>query len=224
LSVCGRSLRRLGALGLSGLVGWTSVAEGQVRLEVAPLIGAYASLSSFESPLSPPREFWPQSRRSLSQGAGLALGLQATCWPGSSWGLRVHGSSSASSVKLADQARIIGRPPERARVTVLGAEAILPVSRLESGTTVSLSAGGALVHRGGEAYRGHTGTSDLAGALGFDSQVPIARRFSLEADARLLVYRLALTDSTGAAYRPGTQADLQAHLGLVVRLGAEVER
>jgi hypothetical protein len=42
---------------------------------------------------------------------------------------------------------------------------------------------------------------------------------SLQADTRVLLYRLALTDPEGADYGPATQWDLLAHLGVVIHLG-----
>lgn len=190
------------------------------------MIGAYGSLSSFQSPLQGTGDFGPQFqyRFSLSQQSALAVGLQATRWMRGNWGIRVHASSAASSVDFTYQGQPTGQQPEAARVSVIGAEGLLPVSRLESGTTVFLSGGGALVLRGGKAFRGHSGTTDVAGALGFGSQVPVGERLRFEGDVRVLLYRLGMADSTGAAYLPGTQTDALAYVGLVLGLGGDRER
>ena len=139
------------------------------------------------------------------------------------WGIRLHATTAASSVEFTYRGQPTGQEPQAARVTVVGAEGILPVSRLESGTTVFLSGGSALVMRGGKAFHGNSGTADVAGVLGFGSQVPAGDRLRLEANVRVLLYRLGMADSTGAEYLPGTQTDVQAYVGVVLGLGGRRE-
>jgi hypothetical protein len=213
-SVVGRGqlLRALAVAGLGLIPGTT---HGQLQLDVAPLVGGYASFTSFTSPPDP---FLFGRTTDLSQGTGVALGGQVTVWPGSGLGLRAYAATSASSVGPTNR-DIVTRDAVSARVTLAGAELVLPISTLESGTTIYLAGGAGMIRRSGDAYEGHEGTTDLTGTGGVGSRLPIADRLSLQLDARVAVYRLALSDDTGAMYGAATQADILAQVGLVWRLG-----
>lgn len=212
-SAMSRPLRVL--LALIGLAIMAPPANAQGHVDVEPVIGAYWGLTSFDSPDGA----FPEQSVPLSQRTAVALGLQATWWSGHDFGIRAYAASSSSSVGPADRDFFGSSDPESARITVFGAELLLPVYELETGTTVFLAGGGGVIRRSGDAYEGHEGTSDIAGTLGLGSLFPISRRVSLEGDARVLLYQLALRDALGASYGAGTQADILAHVGVVFHLG-----
>ena len=213
---CGRLRRRiLGAWAVVGLVSSPTAASGQSRVEVAVLVGGYVSFTSFTSPPDP---FFFGRATDLSQGTGVALGGQVTVWPGSALGLRAYAATSESSLGPTSR-DIITREAVPGRVALAGLELVLPVSTLENGTTVYVGGGAGMIRRSGEAYEDHEGTSDLTGTAAVGSRVPLDDRIGLQFDVRTAVYRLALTSAVGGAYRPATQADVLAHVGLVWQLG-----
>jgi hypothetical protein len=205
------------AAGMAGVLSvLPSLVVAQLQVDVAPMVGGYSSFTSFTSPVL---GFPFGQTLDLSQGTGVALGGQVTVWPGSTLGIRGYAGTSASSVGPTNRDNLGGRQPAPGRVTIAGAELVLPFSTLESGTVLYLAGGAGVIRRGGEAYEDHEGTSDLTGTAAVGSRVPIADRLSLQLDARVAAYRLALTDPAGDTYEPSTQVDILAQVGLVWHLG-----
>lgn len=213
---CGRWRLLLSAIALPFV---PTLADAQVRVELEPALGVYAGLSSFTRPSSgAPFDFG----MSLSQRTAVALGGQVTAWLGERVGVRVSGFTAASEVGP-DNQDLLDRQPVPANVTTWDLDALVALRPFASNLRVFFSGGVAFIERGGDAYEGFQGTSDIGGALGVGSQYRLTDRLSLQADIRTVLYQLQLTGPTGLAYPSAFQTDLLAVVGLTIKLAPEPE-
>ena len=189
-------------------------AVAQVRLELEPAIGVYAGFGSFRQPATRDPFSFPQT---LSQRPSVALGAQLTAWLGTRVGVRMLLFSAASRVGP-EERDPLNREPVPSRITAAGLEALVPLRAVTSRGRVFVSGGATLLHRGGEAYEGFQGTTDLGGTVGLGSQFRLTERLSLQGDVRALLYQVALTDPSAREYPSAFQTDLLVHIGLVLGL------
>lgn len=199
------------ALALAGL---TRAAAAQVQVELEPVIGVYAGFSDWPRPATGLPFSYPDT---LSQRTAVAFGGQATAWLGRRVGLRASVLTSASDVGPATRDLLL-RDPVPSRVTTMALEALVPIAKLSTGGHVFLAGGVAIIRRSGDAYEGFEGTRDVGGTIGVASQFRLTDRLSLQGDLRALLYQLRLTDPDGLEYPSAFQADLQAHVGMSLRL------
>ena len=195
-------------------------ASAQLRVEIEPAIGVYGGLSSFTKPAgSDPFAF----SESLSQWTAVALGGRATGWLGTGFGVRLSVLTAPSEVGPNENNDPLDRQPVPATVTTAALEALVPLKAFASKLRVFLSGGVALVDRGGDAYQGFDGTSDVGGILGIGSQYRLSDRLGLQADFQTLLYSLQLTDPDGLEYPSAFQTDILLTVGLVVKLSSTPE-
>jgi hypothetical protein len=184
-------------------------AQVQVEVEVEPVIGVYSEFSDWiqpgaAQPVTGLRFGFPDT---LSQRTGLTLGGQATAWVRRRMGLRASLLTSSSEVGPATH-DLLNRDPVSARVTTAGLEALVTLTALPTGGRVFLVGGAAIIRRSGDAYHGFEGTKDLAGMFGVGSQLRLTDRLNLQADLRMLLYQLRLTDPDGMEYPSAFQTDV----------------
>lgn len=177
----------------------------QERVSVGPLVGFYFASSEFVAPgpvLS--------SSALYKQHIAPALGVQATYWATSRFGLGASLAWSSSDVVPPGSAADSSIPSS---VRMAAAFMALRIGSLERDLAVHLRLGIAQVAHLGEAFEPFEGTAPLGVVTGFESTLPIGRNLRGEAGFDLYLYALQLTEGA-FTYEKRRMVDAVARVGL----------
>lgn len=201
-------------------------AAAQLKVEVSGTLGYYSPMGSFE-PASQYSRFLPSTPGALS---GIAFGGALRLWITPRFGAQLAATTSSTSfgytgMELQDRAPGNGPlpinesiPPTQARVSTATAQILYQMLGNSNTPRVWLSAGGAAVRHGGNAYAPFGNPVSYGGAVGLGSAIHIKGPLSAELGLTTMIYRINLRNSTDPGLQErGTQVDALFHTGVSYR-------
>jgi hypothetical protein len=182
-------------------------ASAQARFEFGPLVAAYSPMSSFE-PAAYYSTALPNSPGNLG---GTAWGGQARLWLSRRLGVQVQAAEARSSVG--------GGPTPGGNFAPTGAQVVMASAQglyrpALGRIPLWLSAGAGVVHHGGVAYSRYGSPTQMTGALGVGSAIPLWGGFRANLGLTTLLYHFDLKDSTGVSLERGFMTDALLSLGV----------
>lgn len=219
---------RPGALGAAMLMTVLGVAplSAQVTVELAPFAGYYLPTANF-SKTQETATWLPQSPRDLSGAAG---GVEARLWFHNTLGLQLQLAVANSSIHYQDVFfGVGGTQPEQNPNHSLGAQVQMASAQfmwspIPGGTSHLLwvSAGPAVVHRAGDAYRSDptfTESYDVGAAIGFGCDIPIVMHLHAIAGFNSFLYSVHVDNPQDQhSLERGFMTDMLVHAGFALRV------
>ncbi len=204
---------------LGGLLVGPPPVGAQVRIDVAPVIGYYHPLGTFDQ-ASVYSTTLPTSPQDLS---GFAWGGAVHLWSGGHFGAEIQVVDASSTI-----ASVITpggpSPPTSAHVLMATAQALYVASRTPEGPRVWFGAGPGVVHHGGDAYAPYDSPTEIAATLSLGSAVAIWSHLDATFGVDMLFYAFDLPlppplEQNPGSLEHGSQADALLHFGLSWTLG-----
>lgn len=189
------------------------MATAQTRVDLTPFIGAYFPLSSAVN----------ESNGSLTQAFSAALGVRLAIW-GSKLGVELGGAYAKSSVSN-DFNTFNTSVPGRVTVGSLRLLYSLTQGTARCLSTVNgcqpaiyVSGGLGFITRGGQAWQGISGTTNLTGSAGAGLRIPVSRKVTARVDVEFLLYPASFSSSTSGPTSSQFQEDVVLSAGLWIPL------
>ena len=183
----------------------------QERVSVGPLVGLYLASSDFVYPGT-----LPSSSALYKQRIAPVLGVQATYWGSSRFGLGASVAWSSSDVMRPGSAADSSIPSS---MRMAAAFMALRVGSLERDLAVHVRLGIAQVAHLGEAFEPFDGTKPVGVVTGFESTLPLGSNLTGAAGFDLYLYSFQLSEP-GATYEKRTMVDAVGRVGLTWGFGA----
>jgi hypothetical protein len=146
----------------------------------------------------------------------LTLGGEVNLWVGPRVGVSLQAGTATSGVRTS--VPFFVPDTVSARVTTVSAQALWALPT-RGGYRLFLGAGPGIVHRGGTAYEGMTGTTAPAAAFRAGTLIDVSERISLQLDFTALAYRFKPKTATGPDVESQGQADVFGRVGFAFHLG-----
>jgi hypothetical protein len=201
----GRCLRPI-VLSIVFAVWWSSAASAQLML--TPIVGAYVPTGNVYEE--------PGGIGTARQGTSFAFGGRLMYSASGRLGIEVGATYAPSKVEIVTSTETVSRSAS----LWLGQLRLVYVLNSEWAPINIYAAGGAgVVSRGGEAYEGVTGLTDLAGNLAFGALFRIGSSYRIRLEIEDYLYTTQMTFPSGETSGSRFQNDFVFSFGLSIPLG-----
>lgn len=200
----GHYLRPIGlAMVVAGM--WINIAAAQVML--TPIVGAYVPTGNVYEQ--------PGAIGTARQGTSFAFGGRLLFSASGRLGIEVGATYSPSKVEIVTTETV-----SRSASLWLGQLRLVYVLNSEwAPINVYLAGGAGIVSRGGQAYEGVTGLTDVGGNVAFGALFRIGSSYRIRLEVEDYLYQTQMTFPSGETSGPRFQNDFVFSFGLSIPIG-----